>query len=393
MKKNKVLIIENDVLVRQSIANILHDTEGFSVAGMTFLKEREADALLSSDPDVILMNVENVESDDFDNFRWLNKEFPGLPVVLLSPRDEEGGRAVIEALQMGAVDFITKPRQAASLLFAGRHLSKRVVPIVTAAVYLSDSAGTAALTPEIQNAISDYQRALEHMFSETERESKLKPARLLVIGGCTGGPQALFSIIPNLPADLDVPVVIVQHLPSRFTKVFAEALNERSSLEVKEAYDGATLAPGTVWIAPGGYHTEVRNDGYQMKLRTHRGPRELGVRPSINVLFRSAAALYGPEALGLILSGHGLDGISGAKAINIAGGTVLIQDPHSSLAPDLPLKVIQSGISNLYFSSDKLAHQIVCRVSAANKQSGGESYKESRYFSAHRYGTIELNSL
>ncbi|HLR31583.1 MAG TPA: chemotaxis protein CheB [Fodinibius sp.] len=379
MDKNKILIIENDVLVRQSIANRLQESGGFRVTGMTLKDKDPDDMILSLKPGVALLNIESLESEGFDIFTRLRRGFPELPIVVISPRTTEGGKAAIKALQMGAVDFITKPRKGVSLLFARRHLSKRVVPIVRAAAQVNDNIDLFSLESIAGGRPSHSQQEFEQMSPEARQEPVTRSARLLVVGGCTGGPKALFSLIAELPVELDIPVVIVQHLPGRYTKLFAEALSEHSRLEVKEAFDGAELTPGTIWVASGGYHSEVHNEDFKMKLRMHRGPREMGDRPSINVLFRSAAQHYGPETLGVILSGHGSDGVGGAKAITMAGGSVLGQKPRSSLAPDMPLRVLRSGITDQSYPISELTGQIAKRISGAGKPFGGQSYKKSRY--------------
>lgn len=365
-------MIDKDVLVRQTIANMLQKDGNFRVFGLPLKEKHTEKAVISINPDIVLLDVEHLESEGFDLFFRFKIKFPMLPVVLMSPKTKQGGKAVIKALQMGAVDFITKPRHGISLLFAGRHFSKRVVPIVKTALSASESGRSDAFKNISSCIASGYQQEFESTFSSSKKESAIQPASMMVLGGCTGGPQALFSLVPQLPSDLAIPGVVVQHLPREYTGIFAEALNERSKIKVKEAYHGAELLPGTLWIASGGQHVEIFNDGYRMKLKTHRGTKELGVRPSINVLFRSAAMQYGSGTLGIILSGHGTDGLDGATAVKLAGGTVLVQDPQTAIAPEMPLNVIRVGITNQYYSTGQLKDQIVRRASALEEEPMGD---------------------
>ncbi|MDX1618725.1 MAG: CheB methylesterase domain-containing protein, partial [Balneolaceae bacterium] len=198
--------------------------------------------------------------------------------------------------------------------------------------------------------------------------------------------QALFSIIPVLPQSLPITLVVVQHFPKHSTKELARRLNEISEVRVEEAYDGVELKPGTVWLAPGGLHAEVERNGGTLTLKLHRGPRENGVRPSIDLLFRSAGWSLGDELLGIILSGCGRDGIAGARVIREYGGNIIVQDPRDALSHSLPLAVIREGLADNYFPAEQIADQIIRRSdrsggrSDPSKQQGQETGSSSGYW-------------
>lgn len=354
MKKIKVLVIEKDVLARQVMASVLLQEDEYEVAGITSQRISSKRSIETMNPDVVLLSIEKKQSEEFELFLKLRVQFPQTAIILISPRTIEGGEVVVAALKMGAIDFITKPAHSTGLLFARRHLRKRMIPKVKMAASLNNRP-----LSSIDEYDVDYQQQLLPKENISAEEANV---RILAIGACTGGPRALFSLIPKLPEDLSVPVVVVQHFPKIFTGILAKELNISSKIEVREAFDNAELAPGVVWIASGGHHCEVYREGYKMNLRTHRGPRELGERPSINMLFRSAATHYGPNAMGVVLSGCGCDGTLGAQAIKASGGQVFVQNPRSSLAPEMPLNVIRAGATKQYFDIHELAEQIINNI-------------------------------
>lgn len=354
MKKIKVVIIDKDILARRALSNVLNKDQSLSLIETSSTIEQAESIVKNRQPHVLLFSIENTDSNEYAEFLKLRKTFPELSIVVLATRTEEGAQTAIKVLKEGAVDIITKPRECTGLLFAYRHLTKRVIPIVI-------NAGTKKPTStfEILNNNTNYQPGFESLSTGFKEENIQKHTRMVVMGGCTGGPIALFSIIPELPADLPFPIVVGQHFPKKYTRVLAEELDKESAVSVKEGFDGAVLEPGTVWIAPGGVHSEIdRMSSLYPLLKTYKGVRELGNRPSINILFRSAATAYKSEALGIILSGCGRDGVEGAAAIQRNGGQVLVQDPRLALAPELPVAVLQAGITNQFYTVNEIGTYI-----------------------------------
>lgn len=354
MERIKVVIIDEDVLARRALSNVLKKDGSFSLLKTSGdVKETES-TIKVQQPDVLLLNIENPESKEYSEFLHLRKTFPELSLVVLTTRTEEGAQTAIKVLKEGAVDIITKPRECTGLLFAYRHLTKRVIPIVK-------NAGTKKPTSvnDIFKSNTNYQPEFESISTSFTEEDIHKDTGILVIGGCTGGPIALFSIIPGLPENLPFPVVVAQHFPKKYTRILASELNKKSPLTVKEGFDGAVLEPGTVWIAPGSRQCEIHRTGpHRRILRIHKGPRELGNRPSINVLFRSASVVYGSHTVGIVLSGCGRDGVEGARAIADQGGQLFVQNPETSLAAELPLSVIRAGYADRYYNFENMSAQI-----------------------------------
>lgn len=349
-----MLIVDKNILVRQAIACILRKDSHFKVFGIYGDEGQIERSIRETNPDIVLLDIES--SDSLELLNNLELNWPELPVVVLSPRTRSGAKISLAALQEGAVDFITKPRFSRSLLFAGRHLNKRLVPILKTAAKTKSRDRSARVKKKIRTS-------LQLSFSESQywgdKLAGKRMPKVIVIGSCTGGPKALSTLISGLPADFHIPVVVVQHLPKYYTAELANNLDKESAISVEEAYEDAPLRPGKVWITPGGYHSEITMWNCKPFLRLHRGPREEGDRPSINNLFRSASSTFGNDVLGIILSGRGNDGLEGAGNIKRSGGLIIVQDPDSALVPDLPDIIIENGYADYTCHIDKMAAQLI----------------------------------
>lgn len=370
MRSINVLIIDSDILVRRAVTNILEKNEKFSVFWVPGISENVEQIITESNPDVILLSIENMESDGLTLLNTIRNTYPEMPVIALTPRNKEGGEAALTALRLGAIDFITKPHHKNLILFAERHLEKRLAPLIQAANKFYKQ-------QYLDEEILEYtQKEIQHLVGEQQTS---EAAEIIVIGGCTGGPQGLFDLLPNLPSDLRVPIVIVQHFPRIYTKILAEKLNGFSNLNVREAQNGVSLKGGDVWLAPGGYHCETTLSGCSPVLTTHRGLRENNTRPSIDVLFRSASKVYGEKTLGILLSGCGPDGLAGAEEIRKQGGQLIVQDPRTTIAPEMSLLAIERGLTRDYYSIEELARQIDQRVTLADLPETSDQMPTSQF--------------
>jgi two-component system chemotaxis response regulator CheB len=193
---------------------------------------------------------------------------------------------------------------------------------------------------------------------------------IVAIGISTGGPNALAALLPALPGDFPVPVVIVQHMPPVFTRLLAERLASKSKIDVKEGCAGAVLEPGCAWIAPGDYHMTVRVDGNHVLLGTHQGPPENSCRPAADVLLRSVAEVYRPHALAVVMTGMGQDGLRGCERIYELGGQVLAQDEASSVVWGMPAFVAKAGLADKVLSLNELGPEITRRALMGREKSG-----------------------
>ncbi|MEO1268566.1 MAG: CheB methylesterase domain-containing protein, partial [Myxococcota bacterium] len=203
----------------------------------------------------------------------------------------------------------------------------------------------------------------------TTGQRLIRPPNIIAIGVSTGGPKALEQVIPNLPANLPIPIVVVQHMPPMFTELLAERLNAQSKLAVGEGYEGAPLEAGQVWIAPGGYHMEVEGSRSNARLRLHEGPMENSCRPAVDVLFRSVVHVYGGHALGVILTGMGQDGLRGSEVLHKAGGRIIAQDEATSTVWGMPGAVARAGLADRIVPIDQVWTEIVTLVRAQRHES------------------------
>ena len=188
--------------------------------------------------------------------------------------------------------------------------------------------------------------------------------KIITIGVSTGGPDALARLLPTFPANFPLPVVIAQHMPAIFTSLLAKRLSTKCAMPVRECQSGDLLGPSCVWIAPGDYHMVVQQEDHHMRLGTNQGPRENFCRPSVDVLFRSVAAAYGANALGVILTGMGQDGLKGCEALCAAGASVIVQDEASSVVWGMPGFVARAGLAEKILPLDQLGGEIIQRVAA-----------------------------
>ncbi|MEO6910976.1 MAG: chemotaxis response regulator protein-glutamate methylesterase [Edaphobacter sp.] len=313
-------------------------------------------------PDVLVLDLEMPRLNGLDVLDRLRVENPALPVIMCSSYTERGARSTLEALARGAADYVMKPVEQRDLATALQSLAQQLLPKIAAL--------TRGRRGEDRTEASSSSQARE----AAERANA--PIEGVVIGLSTGGPSALEQMLPRLPRDFPVPVLIVQHMPKLFTGALAERLDHCCALRVMEAYDNAAIVPGTIWLAPGDSHMEVavrkmgfgvddrdlRGRGARVKL--HRQEPLNHCRPSVDYLFHSAARLYGTGALALMMTGMGADGLGGAHAIHEAGGVVLAQDEATCAVWGMPGRVAEAGIASAVLPLWAIAGELNHRVNA-----------------------------
>ncbi|MEX0721598.1 MAG: chemotaxis protein CheB [Balneolaceae bacterium] len=369
MEKIRAYIIDSHVLVRQTLVNIIRTSNGTSFFGSSIgisFEEIVTD-IHEKNPDFIFLGIDEKESDEMRLFYHLRSVDPTLPIIVITPYNEEGADIAITCLKYGAVEFVTKPMRNGRLVLAKEHFTKRIKPIL-------QMAGKLNVKRQADNKLYDSsngQKKIREYTSYFERLSS--PADLVVIGGCTGGVRSLFALISSLPKNLSVPVIILQHMPKVYSKVLAKELSRLTPYNVREAESGRRLNPGQVYIVPGSYHGVIKNDAGQKMLSLHRGPREEGARPSLNVLLRSASQLYRDKLLSILLSGGGDDGILGARDVADKGGQIIIESEESALLWDLPKQLEDQGIATGSYPVEFLGKEIGQRI---NKTAKGKSLRK-----------------
>lgn len=341
----RVLVIDDSAFARKVIREMLSRNPYIEVVGAARDGAEALEMVEQLKPDVVTCDLLMPRLDGVGFVREQMKRRP-LPILILSvaPQDAEQALAALEA---GAVDFVQKPTALATdeLL----HIREELVDKVKAAA--------GALVDRLQ---------VDQLAPVPVPEPKPHaPGRVdaIVIGVSTGGPQALRNLIPRFPADFPVPIAIVLHMPVGFTALFAEKLNESSALTVKEAVDGDEMRAGLVLLAQAGRHMILRrNAGGKVTAHLVRQPADLLHRPSVDVLFRSAAEVYGDRVLGVVMTGMGNDGKQGAAWIKAQGGSVITEAQQSCVIYGMPHAVVEAGLSDGAVLLNQLARSIMERI-------------------------------
>jgi two-component system, chemotaxis family, protein-glutamate methylesterase/glutaminase len=344
----RVMTVDDSVVVRLMVAEALRGAPDMELAGFAKNGQHALDQLDDVAPDVIVLDVEMPVMDGLATLAALQARRSKVPVVMFSTLTAKGASATVEALTLGASDYVQKP-SAASRDESLDVLRAELLPKLRA---LGRKA-TAAPPPVPVQA--------------TGRPGSRASSRvdLVVIGVSTGGPNALSDMLPGLAADLPVPVLVVQHMPPLFTEMLATRLDQRCPLTVREARGGEVLAPGQVWVAPGGKHLVVRRQGTGAVLETNEDPHENSCRPAVDVLFRSAAEAFGGDVLAVVMTGMGRDGLRGVEALRPLGAQVVVQDRDTSVVWGMPRYVAERGLADAVLPLDRIAEEINRRVTAS----------------------------
>lgn len=333
MAKTRVLIVDDSVVVRKILTDVLKDDPEIEVAGIAANGRIALQKISQVNPDILTMDVEMPDMNGLETLVEVRKKYPRLPVIMFSTLTQRGAEATIDALTMGANDYVTKPANVGSVTAAIESIRAELVPKIK---HWALGEAVKVPRPRVQAAPKVPMPA----------PAQHRQVDVVVIGVSTGGPNALAELVPAIPADFPVPVLIVQHMPPVFTQTLAERLNSRSEITVREGREGEPIAAGEAWIAPGGFHMTVVPGKTGFVLRTNQDPPENSCRPAVDVLFRSAVDAFGSNVLAIVLTGMGQDGLRGCERIREAGGLVFVQDEASSVVWGMPGYVAQAGLAH-----------------------------------------------
>ncbi|MEP6493044.1 MAG: chemotaxis response regulator protein-glutamate methylesterase [bacterium] len=319
--KPRVLVVDDSAFMRRMTSQIIEESGEFAVAGTARNGFDALKQIHALNPDLVTLDVDMPELDGLNALGYIMSETPR-PVVMLSAGTTSGGHeAALRALELGAVDFVLKPSGSISLDL--RIITDRLI----GALRVASEANPAGL------------RQLARPTVDTAAVRAVPGGRAtqaVVIACSTGGPRALAAIIPRLPRALPTAVLVVQHMPAGFTKSFAQRLDGMSPMLVTEAEDGEPVVNGHVYVAPGGFHMTVKDDGGGPAIALDKTPALWGVRPAADLLFRSAATEFGAATLGVVLTGMGRDGAEGLRAVREGGGRAVVQDRASATIFGMP---------------------------------------------------------
>jgi two-component system chemotaxis response regulator CheB len=348
----RVLVVDDAVVMRRLVSQVLEEDEDLTV--VTAANGRIGlSKLVQTSPDAVILDIEMPELDGLGTLRELRKTHPNLPVIMFSTLTERGASATLEAMSLGASDYVTKPANVGSVNESIERVRAELVPKIKALCERSRRVADGA--PVAAPAVPRRPQPIDGGAAQQRVD-------LVAIGSSTGGPNALHEVLAALPAALPVPVVITQHMPPVFTRLLAERLDATCALEVREAAGGEVLRPGTVWIAPGDHHLVVRRVGVDAVLALDDGPPENSCRPAVDVMFRSVARTFGGRSLAVVLTGMGADGQRGAELLHDAGAAVLAQDEPTSVVWGMPGAVVRSGLADEVLPLPGVAEAITHRV-------------------------------
>jgi two-component system chemotaxis response regulator CheB len=354
MKKIRTLVVDDSVVARQIISKILKDDPFIEVVGVAANGRIALQKIPQVKPDVITLDVDMPQLNGIETLREVRKLYPDLPVIMFSTIGEHGAYATLEALALGACDFVTKPQQAGGSDAALECIKEDLVPKV---YHFGGKRLGVELSPCTAVGRSVSERSTGPGY--TGSFHKATSLRALVIGVSTGGPEALAKVIPRLPVDIGVPVFIVQHMPPVFTHKLAQRLDSKSGLKVVEAQAGMIVEAGTVYLAPGGYHMVVTGSANGVIIDTHKGEKENSCRPAADVLFRSAGEVYGGSLLAVVLTGMGTDGLRGCENLAEKGARIFVQDEASSVVWGMPGFVARANLAEKQIPIEELGLEII----------------------------------
>ena len=385
----RVLIVDDSVVIRRLLAESLARDPEIEIAGKAPSGRIALAKIAQLAPDVVALDVAMPEMDGLQTLGAIRRTHPKLPVIMLCKHTEDGGSRALAAMAAGASDCVTKPDSALSTATAIQRLHEDILPRIKS---LAAGRGSAATVAPRTGGPTAALRALSTrpaaasgapVVTESARAPSPRvgdapaaprsvarlatlaaapagePHGVLAIGVSTGGPNALASVLADLPASFPLPVVVVQHMPPTFTRLLAERLNVRVPMTVREARGGELLRPGEVWIAPGDHHMALERRGGGLEIVVHQEPHENSVRPAVDVLFRSVANACRERAIAVVLTGMGQDGLDGCRWIKDRNGRVLVQDRETSVVWGMPGFVARAGLADHVLPLGHIASQLL----------------------------------
>ncbi len=345
--KIKVVVVDDSAFMRKAISTMLKKDNDIEVAGIAKNGQEGLDLVRKLDPDVVTLDIEMPVMDGLTALKRIMMEMPR-PVIMVSSLTTEGAESTLKAMEYGAVDFIPK------------QLSKVSLDIVKIEKELQSKVKAVARKKAKISRLAALQRPRKvSRIKPAPAVSSGKPARdIVVIGVSTGGPPAVQKILTDLPGDFPGTIFIAQHMPRAFTGPFARRLNESTGLNVKEAQNGDLVRRGQVYIAQGGMHLKINQMISRIEVEVTDDPSDVLYKPSVNVLFSSAAKGVGSRALGVVLTGMGSDGLLGARDLKAGGGILLAQSEETCVVYGMPKSVVDDGLADRIVDLEDMAATI-----------------------------------
>jgi two-component system chemotaxis response regulator CheB len=340
----RTLIVDDSAYMRVVLKDMLESDQGIEVSGVAKDGVEAVEKVKSLTPDVVLLDIQMPRMDGIATLQRIMKESP-TRVIMLSAMDKRDNQLPLKALEMGAVDFISKPSGPVSIDIV--NFTEKIIEIVKTAA--------AARIEALQRSRAPLPNKLTALPKQTVKQFKS-----IVIAASTGGPRALETIFAALPRDIPAPIFIVQHIPEDFSQSFAKRLDAAKGPRVVLAYNGQRVERGVAYLAPGGRHLKLNWKGTaSLQIELDDSSPVNFVRPSADVLFMSAAECESCKILAVVLTGMGYDGARGAAAVRSAGGRVIVQDEKTSVVFGMPRSVIGAGAADLVLPLEEIPRAIV----------------------------------
>lgn len=363
----RVLVVDDTVFYRKVVGDVLAELPHVEVVGSAHNGKAALTKIASLKPDLLTLDIEMPEMNGLEVLTWMKTEAPDVGAIMLSTLTQEGGEMTMKALELGAFDFIPKPQEG-SMAENTQALKNTMAPMLKAFTRhkeiksLLKGKTVSKGSKEAKKGLSDADSVAKRMSAITGRQRQT--SEIVAIGISTGGPKALAQMMPGIPSELGIPILIVQHMPPVFTRSLANSLNSKCAIEVREAADGVPLQADTALIAPGGKQMKVvaAADGRTRIIRITDDPPENSCKPSVDYLFRSIAHHYVGRATGVIMTGMGSDGTAGLKLMKNNGSTIIAQDEATCVVYGMPKGPIESGIADVIAPVNKIADEIVRTV-------------------------------
>lgn len=364
-KKIKVLVVDDTIVYRKAVSDVLKGIRGVEVVGVAHNGKIAVSKIKSLKPDLLTLDIEMPEMNGLEVLQYLQKSAPETSAIMVSTLTSEGGDMTMKALDLGAYDFVLKP-STSNIAESKKYLQANLTPLINAFV-----TGRTAIGQMGKNRFVGKQSA--HTRPSIPSKRKINPpgkprkrvprssSEIIAIGISTGGPNALARMMPMLPANIGVPIVIVQHMPPVFTKSLAASLNKKCQITVKEAENGEPLVANVAYIAPGGKQMKLSAaaDGVNRLVKITDDPPENSCKPSVDYLFRSVGDFYVGRTTAVIMTGMGSDGTKGLQALTQKNAYIIGQNEVSCVVYGMPKAPAELGLLDSVVALDKIAGEIV----------------------------------
>lgn len=352
----KVLIVDDSAVVRQMYKSLLDTDPEIQVIGTASDPYIAAQKIQKEKPDVITLDIEMPRMDGLTFLKKIMSQAP-MPVIVISNQTLKGADVALKALEAGAVDVMAKPNLSNEVEVNDSRIT--LIDKIRSAYYAKGVQGRNIRRTTAASSIQESKK------DSTAKVIVSSSQTIIAVGASTGGTEAIRSFLEILPANMP-PIVIVQHMPEKFTASFAKRLDEVCALRVKEAEDNETVMSGTVYIAPGGQHMAIRNLHGRLAIHVHQGELVNRHRPSVNVLFNSVAEVKGKHSIGIMLTGMGDDGAIGMLAMHEKGAYTIAQDEATSVVYGMPLKAVLAGGVTKVLPLNEIADEVCSKLSEKN---------------------------